>query len=96
MDDARFWVEHDTFPASEAAMRLHHRLVQIHPFPNGNGRHARIMANAMLTHIYRTDPFDWTGGHDLQQMNARRTAYIAALKAADNGDMAPLMRFVGR
>lgn len=96
MDDARFWVENETYPASEAAMRLHHRLVQIHPFPNGNGRHARIMADTMLTRVYRTDPFDWAGGHDLQKMNQRRATYIAALKAADQGDIAPLLSFAGR
>lgn len=96
MDDARFWVENETYPASEAAMRLHHRLVQIHPFPNGNGRHARIMADTMLTRVYRTDPFDWAGGHDLQKMNQRRATYIAALKAADQGDIVPLLSFAGR
>ena len=96
MDDARFWVENETYPASEAAMRLHHRLVQIHPFPNGNGRHARIMADTMLTRVYRTVPFDWAGGHDLQKMNQRRATYIAALKAADQGDIVPLLSFAGR
>jgi Fic-DOC domain mobile mystery protein B len=95
MDDARFWAEHNTYPASEAAMRLHHRLVQIHPFPNGNGRHARIIADAVLARVYGAEPIDWAGGHDLQKMNGRRAAYIAALKAADRGDILPLMRFIG-
>jgi len=47
MDDANYWAEHKTYPASEAAIRLHHRLTKIHPFPNGNGRHARIMADVV-------------------------------------------------
>lgn len=94
MDDARFWLEHKTYPASEAAIRLHHRLVQIHPFPNGNGRHARIMADTVLVRVYGAKPFDWAGGHDLQKMNERRTAYIAALRAADKGDLTLLLRFV--
>jgi Fic-DOC domain mobile mystery protein B len=38
MDDAKYWVEHKTYPSSEAAIRLHHRLTKIHPFANGNGR----------------------------------------------------------
>jgi Fic-DOC domain mobile mystery protein B len=95
MDDARYWAEHKTYLATEAAVRLHHRLVFIHPFPNGNGRHARIMADAVMAGIYGADPIDWAGGHDLQKMNSRRKAYIAALKAADRGDIAPLMAFVG-
>jgi Fic-DOC domain mobile mystery protein B len=95
MGDAKYWAEHKTYPPSEAAARLHHRLVYIHPFPNGNGRHARIMADAALDRIYKTKPIDWAGGHDLQKMNDRRNAYIAALKAADKGDVAPLLTFIG-
>jgi Fic-DOC domain mobile mystery protein B len=94
-DNARYWAEQCTYDASEAAVRFHHRLVQIHPFPNGNGRHARIMADLLLTRVYRTTPIDWAGGHDLQKMNARRKAYIAALKSADRGDFVPLMIFIG-
>jgi Fic-DOC domain mobile mystery protein B len=95
MDDARYWADNRTYPASEAAIRFHHRLVKIHPFANGNGRHARIMTDTVLDRIYRTEAIDWTGGYDLQKMNDRRLTYIAALKAADRGDMAPLMTFIG-
>lgn len=95
MDDARHWAEHDTYEPTEAAVRLHHRLAYIHSFPNGNGRHARIMADTVLANIYKAEPIDWAGGNDLQKMNERRTAYIAALKAADKGDIAPLMAFAG-
>ena len=95
MDDARYWAEHDTYAPTEAAVRLHHRLAFVHPFPNGNGRHARIMADTVLVNVYGADPIDWAGGHDLQKMNDRRTAYIAALKAADRGDLAPLLAFAG-
>jgi Fic-DOC domain mobile mystery protein B len=95
MDDARYWAEHQTYPASEAAIRLHHRMVQIHPFPNGNGRHARIMADTVLRRVYTAPPIDWAGGHNLQRMNERRLAYIAALKAADRGDVHPLIAFIG-
>jgi Fic-DOC domain mobile mystery protein B len=95
MDDAKYWVEHKTYPPGEAAARLHHRLTYIHPFPNGNGRHARIMADAALDRVYKAKPIDWAGGHDLQKMNDRRDAYIAALKAADRGDIGPLMAFIG-
>jgi Fic-DOC domain mobile mystery protein B len=96
MGDARYWKENSTYCASEAAIRFHHRLVHIHPFANGNGRHARIMADTILVRVYGAAPIDWSGGHDLQKMNDRRAAYIAALKAADQGDLGPLMAFVGR
>jgi Fic-DOC domain mobile mystery protein B len=95
MDDAAFWVKQKTYPPSEAAIRLHHRLTYIHPFPNGNGRHARIMADAVLERTYKAEPIDWAGGYDLQKMNDRRATYIAALKAADRGDMGPLIAFIG-
>jgi Fic-DOC domain mobile mystery protein B len=95
MDDARYWADNKTYPASEAAARLHHRLVKIHPFANGNGRHARIVADTVLDRIYDAEPIDWAGGYDLQKMNDRRKTYIAALKAADGGDIAPLLEFIG-
>jgi Fic-DOC domain mobile mystery protein B len=95
MGDAKYWADNKTYEPIEAAVRLHHRLVKIHPFPNGNGRHARIMADTVLDRVYKTKPIDWAGGHDLQKMNERRTTYIAALKAADQDDIGPLMKFVG-
>ena len=93
MGDAKYWADNKTYSPLEAAVRLHHRLAMIHPFPNGNGRHARIMADAILDRVYDTQPIDWAGGHDLQKMNTRRAAYIAALKAADKGDYATLLAF---
>lgn len=50
-DDARYWVAHATYPPDELAVRLHHRLVFIHPFPNGNGRHARLMADLLIERL---------------------------------------------
>jgi Fic-DOC domain mobile mystery protein B len=93
MNDARYWAEHQTFEPIEAAVRLHHRLAFIHLFPNGNGRHARIMADVVLSNVYKAGAIDWAGGHDLQKMNDRRLVYISALKAADRGDLAPLLAF---
>lgn len=93
MDDARYWAEHATYEPIEAASRLHHRLVYIHPFPNGNGRHARILADTALTDVYGVSPINWAGGYDLQNMNERRVAYIAALRSADRGDYGPLLAF---
>ncbi len=94
LDDARFWVDNGTYEPSEAAVRLHHRLVFIHLFPNGNGRHARILADALLTKTFKQAPIDWAGGYDLEAMNERRKQYIQALRAADGGNIEPLLRLV--
>jgi len=96
LDDVRYWVEHDTYPPLVACLRMHHRLVYIHLFPNGNGRHARIMADVLMTEIYKGKPIEWIGGYDLQAMNDRRTAYVQALRLADRGDYAALLRFAGQ
>lgn len=95
LDDARYWAENKVYPPREAAARFHHRMVQIHPFPNGNGRHARIATDVMLEDYYDHSPIEWASGFDLQADNERRTAYIAALRAADGNDFGPLLSFVG-
>ena len=95
LDDARHWADHDVHTPLEAAARFHHRMVQIHPFANGNGRHARIAADIMLEDVYGHPPVAWASGHDLQADNERRDAYIAALRSADAGDIGPLLAFVG-
>tara|TARA_R110002110_G_scaffold415847_1_gene657764 strand:- start:23910 stop:24503 length:594 start_codon:yes stop_codon:yes gene_type:complete len=95
LDDARFWIENDTYPPKELAARFHHKLVYIHPFPNGNGRHARIMADALLTKLMGEPEIDWAGGYKLENMNERRDQYIAALRLADGHDYTALLDFVG-
>ena len=95
LDDARYWTEHETYPPLEAAARFHHRLVQIHCFANGNGRHARIMTDEFLRHCHDHKPIDWAAGYDLMKDNRRRDQYIAALKAADGNEYGPLLTFAG-
>jgi len=95
LDDAKYWVEHGTYSPKELAARFHHKLVFIHPFPNGNGRHARIMADAVLTKLLNEPAIDWAGGYRLEAMNERRNQYIAALRAADGHDISALLEFVG-
>ena len=91
LDDVKAWVEYKTFPPDEITVRFHHRLVQIHPFPNGNGRHARLMADLLIMQLGQ-DRFPW-GRANLQQAGDVRRRYIDALRAADNHDIAPLLAF---
>ena len=95
LGDARVWAERDVYTPLEAAARFHHRMVQIHPFPNGNGRHARIAADIFLERYFDHPAIDWASGSDLQAHNARRDAYIEALRSADRGEFDPLLEFVG-
>ena len=95
LDDTEFWIQNATFSPKELAARFHHRLVFIHAFPNGNGRHARIMADAVLTKLMNEPAIDWAGGYPLEKMNERREHYIAALRKADGHDFKELFRFVG-
>ncbi|MGH1373395.1 MAG: mobile mystery protein B [Cellvibrionaceae bacterium] len=95
LDDAKYQTENETYSALELATRFHHRLVKIHPFPNGNGRHSRIMTDAILTKALQEKAIDWAGGHNLQTMGEHRRKYIAALRSADHGDYEPLLKFTG-
>ena len=90
LDDTRYWVDHGTYPPAEIALRFHHRLVQIHLFPNGNGRHARIATDALLKFVMKTEPVNW-GKQNLQDAGQHRREYIQALRAADAGDIQPLI-----
>jgi Fic-DOC domain mobile mystery protein B len=93
--DCRAWMA-DTSPNrmsnDEIAVRLHHRLVVVHPFPNGNGRHARTVAD-LLADSLGHPMFSWGGGGSLADPGGARSAYIVALIAADGGDLAPLIAF---
>src|ERR1700719_3140890 len=91
LDDARYWIEHKSYPDDEIAVRFHHRLVSVHPFPNGNGRWSRFAADVLITQL-GGKRFTW-GGSDLRAANSARDIYIAALKAADNHDLGPLIAF---
>ncbi len=90
-DDAKEWVRREYFEADELAVRFHHRLVTIHPFPDGNGRHSRISAD-YLVQTLRQAPFSW-GAHLGLETDALRHTYLTALRTADRGDISPLLSF---
>lgn len=92
LDDCQYWIDHQTYEPDEIAMRFSHRLVQIHPFPNGNGRHSRVAADLLLKKLGQ-DRFSW-GRTNLVDASETRQQYIAALRAADQHDYGPLRDFV--
>lgn len=59
LDDTKFWIEETKMPAEEVAIRFKHRLVSIHCFPNGNGRHSRLLADIIMDSVYKKEPFTW-------------------------------------
>jgi Fic-DOC domain mobile mystery protein B len=85
-------IEFHAFPADELAIRFHRDLVWIHPFPNGNGRHARLMADLLILRL-GGERFKWGAKANLASAGAARDEYIAALKEADKGNFAPLIQF---
>lgn len=89
--DARYWVDARTYDVDELCVRFHHRLVAIHPFPNGNGRHARLAADILSASLGGVE-FSWGRGLDLGP-GELRARYIGALQAADAGDLAELVVF---
>lgn len=92
-DDVEYWIEHQTYSADEIAVRFHHRLVYIHLFPNGNGRHARLATDLLLEHVLDLPAFTW-GSANLATVGTDRKRYIDALHAADRGDYNLLLEFV--
>lgn len=92
LDDVRYWIENKTFESDEIAYRFHHKLVWIHPFPNGNGRHSRMATDLLLKSLGRAR-FTW-GSDNLVDANLTRKQYVTALRAADNHDYDLLRDFV--
>lgn len=92
LDDTSFWHANETHTPDETALRFKHRLVSIHCFPNGNGRHSRLMADIIVEKLYRRPVFSWGAGRRLGDIDAR-TAYLKAVKSADTGDYTQLLEF---
>lgn len=90
LDDVRYWLEHSTYSPDEIAVRFHHRLIYIHPFPNGNGRLSRLMGDLLIV-AQHGERFSW-GERSLSSGEARER-YLAAVRAADKADLAPLLVF---
>ncbi len=92
LDDANYWIKNHTYPPDEIAIRFKHRLVNIHCFPNGNGRHSRIMADIIIESVFGKDVFTWNNSN-LVKPNTARKDYINSIRKADNGIIEPLLDF---
>ena len=90
--DGEYWIEHGTYQPDEIAARFHHRLVFVHPYPNGNGRHSRLAADLLLRSM-GSERFTW-GSATMTDLKTTRDQYLAALRAADRHDYTPLLEFV--
>ncbi len=92
IDNTKYWIENKTYPPDEIAIRFKHRLVNIHCFPNGNGRHSRIMADIIIESIFGKDVFTWNQSN-MVQADETRKKYIAAIREGDKGNIKPLLEF---
>ncbi len=92
IDDTKYWIENKTYPPVEIAIRFKHRIVAIHCFPNGNGRHSRMMADIIIESVFGKDSFTWNKSNMVKADQTRKN-YIKALRKADNGNINPLLEF---
>ncbi len=92
LDDCRYWIDHKVFDEDKIAVRFSHRIVTIHPFSNGNGRHSRLIADILVSHGFGQLPFSW-GSINLTAPGAARSAYLKALREADENEYQSLIKF---
>lgn len=92
-DDCLFWIDDKTYNEDEIAIWYKYRLVSIHCFSNGNGRHSRLMADIIISNIFNKDYYSWGGNANLVKSGEQRSNYLKAIRAADKGDINPLIEF---
>jgi len=92
IEDTKYWLENKTYSSEEIAIRFKHRIVSIHCFPNGNGRHSRMMADIIMESIFEKEIFTWHKSN-MVKTDETRKKYIEALREADNGNIIPLIEF---
>ena len=92
IDDTKYWIENKIYSPAEISIRFKHRIVSIHCFPNGNGRHSRMMADIMMEHVFREEIFTWHQSN-MVKADITRKKYIETLRKADNGEIQPLIEF---
>jgi Fic-DOC domain mobile mystery protein B len=91
-DDCIFWIKNKTYNEDEIAIRYKHRLVNIHCFPNGNGRHSRLVADIIISQIFNKNIFTWNTAN-LVNKGEQRSNYLKAIREADKQNIKPLIHF---
>ncbi len=92
LDDTKYWVDYKIFLPEQIAIRFKHRIVSIHCFPNGNGRHSRLMTDIIMESIFNSEIFSWHQSNTIKA-NQIRKVYINSLKEANIGNFEPLIKF---
>jgi Fic-DOC domain mobile mystery protein B len=92
LDDTKYWIEYQIYEPDEIAIRFKHRIVSIHCFANGNGRHSRLIADVLIEHVFSLPVFSW-GSSNLVKADKIRATYLAGIRQADIGNMKPLIAF---
>ncbi|MBC8310719.1 MAG: mobile mystery protein B [Candidatus Marinimicrobia bacterium] len=92
IDDCEYWIKNEIYTKDEISIRFKHRLVWIHPFPNGNGRHSRLCADILISRVFEEEVFTW-GRLSLVDSGESRATYLDAIYAADKGEITPLLKF---
>ena len=93
LEDAKLWIKFKHFSDLELSARIQHRLVQIHPFPNGNGRHSRMFTDITRVYLLNKKPLRWANV-SLENISKERHAYIASLRKADGGDFSAMINYL--
>lgn len=93
LGDCNYWIDQGTYPPDEIAVRFKHRIVSIHCFSNGNGRHSRMMGDLIIEKIFGKPVFTWGANADLTNTSDTRKEYLTAVKTADKNDIRPLLEF---
>lgn len=92
INDTNYWIDNAVYSPDEIAIRFKHRLVNIHCFPNGNGRHSRTMSDIIIESIFGKEIFSWNQSNMVKADDTRR-AYISAIREGDKGNIVPLIDF---
>jgi Fic-DOC domain mobile mystery protein B len=92
LEDSLYWLKNKIYSDEEFTIRFKHRIVKIHCFSNGNGRHSRLIADIIISQIFGKPVFTWSS-INLNKKGEARTKYLTAIRLADTGDIKPLIFF---
>jgi Fic-DOC domain mobile mystery protein B len=92
LENVRHWIENEVYRFDEIGARFHHKIVWVHIFPNGNGRHARLITDVLMNSNGH-ELFTWGSGN-LECEGVIRKRYIDSLQQADENNFDSLIKFI--